>query len=242
MAQNTIQGCANQQNGNLRVVPNASYCRNPEYPVSWNVVGPQGAQGPQGIQGPQGVPGLPGLPGAQGAAGTKGDKGDPGAIGPQGPKGVKGDQGEIGLTGAIGNPGPPGPPGPPGTSIGYTTTVGPQALSPGYFLSLDLPAADYAAFVTLDLTEDDIGASLFALNVEVDCYLIDRSNDNVLGTFVTSLTDPNHGEWHRTVTFQYAATLSDAGGFAVRCVPLAPSTIGVQSARLTAIQLSLNVQ
>ncbi len=108
-AQNTIHGCANQQNGDLRVVPNASYCRVPEVPVSWNIVGPQGPQGPQGVQGPQGIPGLPGpqglpgAPGAQGPAGPKGDTGDAGARGPAGLPGPKGD------TGATGPEGPAGP-------------------------------------------------------------------------------------------------------------------------------------
>ena len=108
MAQNTIQGCANQQNGNLRVVPNASYCRNPEYPVSWNVVGPQGAQGPQGIQGPQGVPGPQGLPGAPGTQGPPGPKGDTGDTGARGPAGLPGPKGDTGATGPEGPAGPGG--------------------------------------------------------------------------------------------------------------------------------------
>lgn len=84
MAQNTIQGCANQQNGNLRVVPNASYCRNPEYPVSWNVAGTQGPAGPAGPKGD------PGPPGPAGVAGPKGDSGSPGPQGPTGPQGPPG--------------------------------------------------------------------------------------------------------------------------------------------------------
>ena len=102
-----IVACVNGQNGNARIVGSAGDCRQPEYAVQWNIVGPQG---PQGEQGPQGAPGPQGPPGQQGPPG------DPGPQGPEGEQGPQGEQGIQGETGPQGDPGPEGPEGPPGNS------------------------------------------------------------------------------------------------------------------------------
>lgn len=53
----SVQACANETNGNLRAVSDASQCRRHEESLSWSVVGPQGAVGPTGAQGPVGPTG-----------------------------------------------------------------------------------------------------------------------------------------------------------------------------------------
>ena len=55
-----INGCADVNKGNLRVVKPNEPCGNNEYAVIWNAVGPQGPQGPQGVAGPTGPTGAPG--------------------------------------------------------------------------------------------------------------------------------------------------------------------------------------
>ncbi|MEO6206195.1 MAG: hypothetical protein ABIO67_12575 [Mycobacteriales bacterium] len=99
---NTISGCYNTTNGDLRVVEASAACRNHEQSLAWNQVGPRGPIGPQGVQGirgDQGVTGEQGVPGQQGftgATGAKGDRGEPGAQGPQGSTGVAGYQIVVG--------------------------------------------------------------------------------------------------------------------------------------------------
>ena len=117
----TINGCYQQQNGQLRVVAAGETCRASELPLSWAQKGPAGETGPRGDQGPagpqgdkgekgdagpQGPKGDPGVPGPSGAAGATGPQGLPGPAGPVGPAGVKGekgDQGEPGPAGAAGS-------------------------------------------------------------------------------------------------------------------------------------------
>jgi hypothetical protein len=86
----TIQGCYNTTNGQLRVVHDDSECKNHEQGIAWNQIGPVGPQGPQGLQGTQGV---------QGDKGDKGDKGDQGVAGTMGPQGAPGAQGVPGPAG-----------------------------------------------------------------------------------------------------------------------------------------------
>ena len=50
----TIYGCQQKNDGQLRIVGNSGACRPSETPISWNKEGPQGPQGPAGPQGPQG--------------------------------------------------------------------------------------------------------------------------------------------------------------------------------------------
>ena len=89
-ANNTINGCYNKTNGQLRRVDTAADCKTHETPISWNNQGPIGPAGPQGPKG------------------DKGDKGDTGASGAQGPKGANGDKGDAGPTGPTGPQGPAG--------------------------------------------------------------------------------------------------------------------------------------
>lgn len=53
----TINGCYQKNNGQLRIVADPSECRPPEVAISWNQSGQTGPQGPQGPQGPRGLPG-----------------------------------------------------------------------------------------------------------------------------------------------------------------------------------------
>jgi hypothetical protein len=63
---NTVQGCYQKVNGQLRVVADASECRTSEISLAWN---------------------------QQGSKGEKGDKGEQGIRGPEGPQGPKGESG-----------------------------------------------------------------------------------------------------------------------------------------------------
>jgi hypothetical protein len=106
-----IYGCYQKNNGQLRIVTNASECRNSEVFIQWNQVGPQGLIGPAG---PQGAPGPAGPVGIQGVIGPIGATGPVGPLGAVGPTGAKGDPGATGPTGAVGPQGPQGPAGPAG--------------------------------------------------------------------------------------------------------------------------------
>jgi hypothetical protein len=113
----TINGCYQQNNGQLRVVAAGAPCRDSELAISWSQQGPTGARG---AQGERGEPGPAGPAGPQGERGEKGVTGDAGAAGPAGPAGPKGDAGDPGAQGLQGPPGPQGeqgPPGPVGTGI-----------------------------------------------------------------------------------------------------------------------------
>ena len=101
-----IYGCAQENNGQLRIVQSPNECRPSERAVSWNLRGPAGPAGPQGLPGPQGPPGDPGTIGPAGLKGEKGEPGAPGPIGPQGPQGIQGQ------------------PGPPGADVSAGTIVG----------------------------------------------------------------------------------------------------------------------
>jgi hypothetical protein len=101
-APEAIQACRNTTNGLLRVVDDASQCREHEQALSWNS---EGSPGPAGPPGPAGAPGAFGLPGPAGPAGP---------TGPAGPAGPAGSTGAAGPPGPQGPAGPAGPPGPPG--------------------------------------------------------------------------------------------------------------------------------
>lgn len=148
-ANDTIYGCYNNTNGQLRRVSAPTECKPNETALAWNIQGPKGErgekgdpgpQGPQGPAGPQGAKGdtgpagPQGLHGAQGEKGEKGDKGDngdqgsPGPQGPVGPAGPQGPQGEKGEKGDAGPQGPQGLTGPQGPQgeAGPTGPQGPQ--------------------------------------------------------------------------------------------------------------------
>ena len=110
-ADGTINGCYQQNNGQLRVVAAGEACRDSELALSWAQKGPQGIQGPQGVPGPQGVQGAEGPKGDKGATGDRGVQGERGPQGPQGDPGAQGAKGEIGPQGVKGDPGAPGEPG-----------------------------------------------------------------------------------------------------------------------------------
>ena len=78
-ANDTINGCYNQTNGQLRRVDSPADCRTHEIPISWNIQGPIGPNGPQGPKGDKCDTGQTGAQGLQGEKGDKGDKGDPGS-------------------------------------------------------------------------------------------------------------------------------------------------------------------
>jgi hypothetical protein len=116
-ADGVINACVNRITGAMRIITHApaSRCRVGEYPLSWNLIGPQG---PAGVQGATGLQGPIGLTGAQGEQGTPGPRGDIGPQGASGATGSQGVQGEPGLKGDKGDPGSKGEKGdigPPGT-------------------------------------------------------------------------------------------------------------------------------
>jgi Collagen triple helix repeat (20 copies) len=118
-----IHGCYQKNNGELRVVPEGSSCRNDELGLTWNRQGPTGPTGPTGAvghTGPTGSAGATGATGPTGPSGATGDTGPTGATGPTGPTGVTGD---TGPTGAAGDTGPTGATGPTGPSGAGATTV-----------------------------------------------------------------------------------------------------------------------
>lgn len=80
-SEDVITACQKRGKGFLRVVVDASQCRQNERVVSWNERGPAGPPGPAGEQGP---------PGPAGPAGPPGPPGPPGPVGPQGPQGPPG--------------------------------------------------------------------------------------------------------------------------------------------------------
>ena len=102
-AQERIDACVKEQNGQVRIVAGGEACLPSEQAVSWSIEGPKGDTGPIGPQGPKG---------------DKGDKGDTGATGPTGPQGEQGEQGETGPAG------PQGPPGPAGGAANLTSPNG----------------------------------------------------------------------------------------------------------------------
>lgn len=126
-----IQGCYNQQNGNLRVVVSASECRTAEVPIAWSQTGPQGASGAVGPVGPSGASGTSGATGATGPSGATGSSGATGATGPSGVPGVAGASGPSGATGATGASGSSGGSGPTGATgpSGATGPAGPAGTS-----------------------------------------------------------------------------------------------------------------
>lgn len=130
----TLHGCyrtaGGDNQGQLRIVENASNCRNNETPLTFNQQGVAGPAGPTGATGPTGAAGATGATGPAGPKGDKGDKGDAGAAGATGatgatgPAGANGTQGLTGDTGATGPPGPAGATGQPGAK-GDTGNPGP---------------------------------------------------------------------------------------------------------------------
>jgi hypothetical protein len=92
----TLTACANQTNGDMRLVGSASDCRQHETAVTWNVEGQTGTTGPTGPTGPQGPTGATGPTGPQGPQGAQGPTGPQGATGPTGPQGVPGADGVSG--------------------------------------------------------------------------------------------------------------------------------------------------
>jgi hypothetical protein len=130
-----IHACV-KDNGQVRIVNQASDCKNQETHIRWNIVGPQGPRGDIGAIGPAGPVGATGPQGAQGlqgAKGDKGDKGDAGSAGPQGPAGLAGEKGDTGPAGVAGAQGEQGPVGPRGDTgpvgpAGSQGDQGPQGL------------------------------------------------------------------------------------------------------------------
>lgn len=85
---NTLHGCANDTNGNLRLLARPGGCRVHESALDWNITGPRGPKGDKGDQGIQGEKGDKGDQGIQGIQGENGDKGDTGDEGPPGTSGL----------------------------------------------------------------------------------------------------------------------------------------------------------
>jgi hypothetical protein len=79
-----LTACVKSATGDMRMVSDASQCKNGETATSWNV------QGPAGPSGAKGDTGVTGLQGDTGPSGPKGDNGDPGAPGAKGDKGDPG--------------------------------------------------------------------------------------------------------------------------------------------------------
>lgn len=100
-----INACV-KSNGDVRIVNQASDCKNNETYLQWNITGQQGSKGDTGAQGPQGLTGPTGAAGSQGPAGPKGDTG---VQGPKGDTGAQGQAGAPGLQGPKGDTGAAGP-------------------------------------------------------------------------------------------------------------------------------------
>jgi hypothetical protein len=83
-SEDVITACQKRGKAFLRVVVDASQCRQNERVVRWNVRGPAGPAGPPG---PAGEQGPPGPAGPVGPAGPQGPPGPAGPTGPQGPPG-----------------------------------------------------------------------------------------------------------------------------------------------------------
>jgi hypothetical protein len=114
-----IQACV-KDNGQVRIVNQASDCKAQETHIQWNIIGSQGPKGdkgdtgatgaigptgPAGETGPTGPIGAIGPQGLKGDTGAQGAKGDTGATGATGPAGPQGEKGDTGATGAQGVPG-----------------------------------------------------------------------------------------------------------------------------------------
>jgi hypothetical protein len=82
-AATVITACKSDSNGQIRLVDDASECRNNEVAVTWNSEGPVGPAGATGAAGPAGP---------AGPAGATGPAGPAGPAGPQGPAGPSGGQ------------------------------------------------------------------------------------------------------------------------------------------------------
>jgi len=82
-----INACVTD-NGQMRIVGDATACKRGETPLTWNVqgpvgpIGPQGSKGDTGPMGPQGATGPIGQPGPVGPEGLQGPEGERGLIGP----------------------------------------------------------------------------------------------------------------------------------------------------------------
>jgi hypothetical protein len=59
-AGNTIDACANNSSGNVKIVTANTVCPKKATLTTWNIVGPKGAAGPSGGPGPVGPAGAPG--------------------------------------------------------------------------------------------------------------------------------------------------------------------------------------
>lgn len=96
-----IRACYRESNGDVRLVENASECRNNENFIRWNQTGQEGPQGPAGVAGAAGPAGLRGLQGNPGASGPQGVPGPQGQTGPQGPQGPSGTGGGARAYGSV---------------------------------------------------------------------------------------------------------------------------------------------
>lgn len=67
-AEDIIYGCYQKNNGQLRIVKDASECRPSEVFIQWNKAGPAGPTGPAGPKGDTGAQGAQGIPGPPGVA------------------------------------------------------------------------------------------------------------------------------------------------------------------------------
>ncbi len=94
-----IHGCYDRRKGDLRVVSDASDCKDGEIAIYWNQRGPVGPTGATGAKGPTGATGPTG---PSGATGTSGASGAAGPAGPAGPSGAPGAGGATGPTGPAG--------------------------------------------------------------------------------------------------------------------------------------------
>jgi Collagen triple helix repeat (20 copies) len=83
-----IHACANNGNGQVRIVGADESCKTNETPLTWNQAGPAGAAGPAGPAGSTGADGAQGPTGPRGPAGPQGPQGPAGAQGPAGPGGA----------------------------------------------------------------------------------------------------------------------------------------------------------
>lgn len=85
---NTIHGCYERVNGQLRVIDVSDDCRRSELAISWNQQGPKGDRGLQGEAGADGLNGRDGVDGQDGPDGRDGVDGKDGVNGRDGAAGI----------------------------------------------------------------------------------------------------------------------------------------------------------
>lgn len=190
----TIAGCYNAVNGNLRVAVAGEACRIGELPISWNEQGLDGEPGAQGPIGPMGP---------AGPVGPEGPAGDPGEQGPAGPQGAQGPAGAAGagvktVSGIVNADGTPSSVTP---GVGFTITKG----GPGTYL-VNFPIGTWSSFPVMTVTPFGVFGAIGAPVVTSAVGFGDGSAVFTVQITRTSNEDP----FDNAFMFQATASLTSA--------------------------------